>query len=121
MLAAGVDRRPAPFPGTACEGDACTHGQQSSHPQVSNGSRFGVTRRREDDAVVLAVSGAVDEVTAPSLATDLDVGLMGQPAVLVIDLTAVEFMSLAGMNLLIDSQHLTASGATTVRAAADGT
>src|SRR4051794_3736472 len=121
MLAAGVVRRPAPFPGTASEGDACTHGQQSCLPQVSNSSRFGVTRRREDDAVVLAVSGAVDEVTAPSLATDLDVVLMGEPALLVIDLTAVEFMSSAGMNLLIETQRLTASTATTVRVAADGT
>jgi anti-anti-sigma factor len=91
------------------------------HPQVSTSSRFGVTRRREDDAVVLAVSGAVDEVTAPSLATDLDVVLMGEPTLLVIDLTAVEFMSSAGMNLLIETQRLTASTATTVRVAADGT
>lgn len=89
--------------------------------QVSSSRRFGVTRRREGDAVVLAVSGAVDEVTAPSLATDLDVVLMGEPALLVIDLTAVEFMSSAGMNLLIETQRLTAATATKVRVAADGT
>ena len=71
--------------------------------------------------MVLAVSGAVDEVTAPSLATDLDVVLMGEPALLVIDLTAVEFMSSAGMNLLIETQRLTAATATKVRVAADGT
>jgi anti-sigma B factor antagonist len=88
---------------------------------VSNSTGFGVTRRGEDDAVVLAVSGAVDEVTAPSLATHLDVVLMGEPSLLVIDLTAVEFMSSAGMNLLIETQRLTASSATNVRVAADGT
>ncbi len=71
--------------------------------------------------MVLAVAGAVDEVTAPSLATDLDVVLMGEPAVLVIDLTAVEFMSSAAMNLLVETQRLTAATATTVRVAADGT
>jgi anti-sigma B factor antagonist len=87
---------------------------------VSNRRSFGVTRRSEDDAVVLAVSGAVDEVTAPSLATHLDVVLMAEPSLLVIDLTAVEFMSSAGMNLLIETQRLTASSATNVRVAADG-
>jgi anti-sigma B factor antagonist len=91
------------------------------HLQVSDSTRFGVTRRREADAVVLEVSGAVDEVTAPSLATDLDVVLMSEPALLVIDLTAVEFMSSAAMNLLIETQRLTAAMATNVRVAADGT
>jgi anti-anti-sigma factor len=91
------------------------------HAQVSDSTRFGVTRRREADAVVLEVSGAVDEVTAPSLATDLDVVLMSEPPLLVIDLTAVEFMSSAAMNLLIETQRLTAATATNVRVAADGT
>jgi anti-sigma B factor antagonist len=91
------------------------------HLQVSDSTRFGVTRRREADAVVLEVSGAVDEVTAPSLATDLDVVLMSEPALLVIDLTAVEFMSSAAINLLIETQRLTAATATNVRVAADGT
>jgi anti-sigma B factor antagonist len=89
--------------------------------QVSDSTRFGVIRRREADAVVLEVSGAVDEVTAPSLATDLDVILMSEPPLLVIDLTAVEFMSSAAMNLLIETQRLTAATATNVRVAADGT
>jgi anti-sigma B factor antagonist len=88
---------------------------------VTDGKSFGVTRRREKEAVVLAVSGAVDEVTTPSLATDLDVVLTGEPALLVIDLTAVQFMSSAAMNLLIEAQRLTAPTATQVRVAADGT
>jgi anti-sigma B factor antagonist len=89
--------------------------------QVSDSTRFGVIRRRVAGAVVLEVSGAVDEVTAPSLATDLDVVLMSEPPLLVIDLTAVEFMSSAAMNLLIETQRLTAATATNVRVAADGT
>jgi anti-sigma B factor antagonist len=94
---------------------------KAGHAQVSDSSRFGVTRRREADAVVLEVSGAVDEVTAPSLATDLDVVLLSEPPLLVIDLTAVEFMSSAAMNLLIETQRLTAATTTNVRVAADGT
>ena len=121
MLAAGMDRRPVPFWDQAPEGVVCTFVHNALRAQVSDSSRFVVSRRREGDAVVLAVTGAVDEVTAPSLATDLDVVLMGEPAVLVIDLTAVEFMSSAAMNLLVETQRLTAATATTVRVAADGT
>lgn len=69
---------------------------------------------------MLAVSGAVDEVTAPSLATHLDVVLIGAPPLLLIDLTGVEFMSSAAMNLLVETQRLTASSATNVRVVADG-
>lgn len=87
---------------------------------VNVSTRFAVTRRSESDTVVLEVRGAVDEVTAPSLATHLDVALMGEPPLLVVDLTAVEFMSSAGMNLLVEIQRLTALTTTTVRIAADG-
>jgi anti-anti-sigma factor len=100
--------------------DACSY-NKAIHAQVSNSRSFGVTRRSEDGTVVLAVSGTVDEVTAPSLATHLDVVLMGEPALLVIDLAAVEFMSSAGMNVLIEMQRLTAPTVTQVRVAADGT
>jgi anti-anti-sigma factor len=121
MLAVGVDRRPASFftPGSK-EMHARSY-DKAIPAQVSESTRFGVIRRRVADAVVLEVSGAVDEVTAPSLATDLDVVLMSEPPLLVIDLTAVEFMSSAAMNLLIETQRLTAATATNVRVAADGT
>jgi len=82
---------------------------------------FAVARRSEGDAVVLSVTGDVDEVTAPSLATHLDVVLTAQPTLLVVDLTAVEFMSSAGMNLLLETQRLTAPTPTTMRVAAAGT
>lgn len=83
-------------------------------------TRFAVTRRSERDAIVLQVSGAVDEVTAPSLATHLDVALVEEPPLLVVDLTMVEFMSSAGMSLLVETQRLTALTTTTVCVAADG-
>ena len=86
---------------------------------TANG-RFAVTRRDDGEAVVLKVSGALDTITAPSLATYLDVVLTGGPAVLIVDLTGVDFLSSAGMNLLVETHHLTAKTATMLRVAADG-
>lgn len=70
--------------------------------------------------MVLTVSGALDTITAPSLATHLDVVLAGGPAVLIVDLTGVDFLSSAGINLLVETHHLTARTATMLRVAADG-
>ena len=70
--------------------------------------------------MVLKVSGALDTITAPSLATHLDVVLASGPAVLIVDLTGVDFLSSAGINLLVETHHLTARTATLLRVAADG-
>lgn len=40
---------------------------------------FWVNRRDAGEAVILEVSGAVDIITAPSLATQIDVALSGTP------------------------------------------
>jgi anti-sigma B factor antagonist len=81
---------------------------------------FSVTRRDADDAVVLQVSGVVDIVTAPSLATQLDIALASTPAVLVVDLTKVDFLSSAGISVLVEAHRLTQDSATSLRVAAEG-
>jgi anti-anti-sigma factor len=81
---------------------------------------FSVNRRDDGEAVVLTVSGALDTITAPSLATHLDVVLTSGPAVLIVDLTGVDFLSSAGINLLVETHHLTARTTTMLRVAADG-
>lgn len=81
---------------------------------------FLVTRNDTDEAVVLQVSGVVDIITAPSLATHLDVALTGTPAVLVIDLTKLDFLSSAGITVLVEAHRLTQNSATSLRVAADG-
>lgn len=81
---------------------------------------FWVNRRDAGDAVILEVSGAVDIITAPSLATHIDVALSGTPAVLVIDLTGVDFLSSAGITVLVEVQRLTQDSPTSLRVAADG-
>ncbi|WP_292988393.1 STAS domain-containing protein [Mycobacterium sp.] len=84
------------------------------------GGDFAVVRRQDNDVIVLSVSGAVDGVTAPSLATHLDIAMTDQPRLLVVDLEAVEFMSTSGINLLVELQRLVAPTGTTLRIAADG-
>ncbi len=81
---------------------------------------LAVSRRDDGEAVVLKVSGALDTITAPSLATHLDVVLNHEPAVLIVDLTGVDFLSSAGMTLLVETHRLTARTATMLRVAADG-
>ena len=84
------------------------------------GDELSVTRRDAGEAVVLQVNGVVDIITAPSLATHIDVALSGTPAVLVIDLTGVDFLSSAGITVLVEVQRLTQNSPTSLRVAADG-
>ncbi len=81
---------------------------------------FWVNRRDAGEAVILEVSGAVDIITAPSLATQIDIALSGTPAVLVIDLTDVDFLSSAGITVLVEVHRLTEGSPTSLRVAADG-
>lgn len=81
---------------------------------------FLVTRSDTDEAVVLQVSGVVDIITAPSLATHLDVALAGAPPVLVVDLTGLDFLSSAGITVLVEAQRLTQNSPTSLRVAAEG-
>ncbi|PRI13313.1 STAS domain-containing protein [Mycobacterium shigaense] len=81
---------------------------------------FLVTRSDTAEAVVLQVSGAVDIITAPSLATHLDAALADTPAVLIVDLTKVDFLSSAGITVLVEAHRLTEGSPTSLRVAADG-
>lgn len=56
--------------------------------------------RPAEDLVVIAVAGEIDSVTAPKLSTSLHRELERQPAVLILDLTAVSFLGVAGLHVL---------------------
>jgi len=73
--------------------------------------RRGAVREREgmlsvrvdrpaEDLVVIAVAGEIDSVTAPKLSTSLHRELERRPAVLILDLTAVSFLGVAGLHVL---------------------
>ncbi|MGH3721554.1 MAG: STAS domain-containing protein [Pseudonocardiaceae bacterium] len=56
--------------------------------------------RRADDLVVIVVLGEIDSITAPKLSTSLHRELERQPAELVLDLTGVSFLGVAGLQVL---------------------
>ncbi len=57
--------------------------------------------RHENDITIIAVSGSVDALTAAELAGTIDKQIAGGRVNLVVDLTALEFMSSAGLRTLL--------------------
>lgn len=76
---------------------------------------FAVRQHRYGDDAVVEVSGSVDMITAPQLASQLDLAAENQPSVIVVDLTGVTFLSSAGIQALVELQRLSASIGTSVR------
>jgi len=65
---------------------------------------FTVEESQVNQAVVLTVSGEVDMLTAPQLEEAIRNALVAQPAVLIVDLSKVEFLASAGMSVLVTAQ-----------------
>lgn len=59
----------------------------------------------EDGIAVLTVRGEVDLATVPALEAAIDDALAAQPAALVVDLSAVEFLASAGLQTLVTTQE----------------
>ena len=57
----------------------------------------------------------MDMITAPQLASQLDLAAENTPSVIVVDLTGVTFLSSAGIQALVELQRLSASIGTSVR------
>jgi anti-sigma B factor antagonist len=60
-----------------------------------------IARRQERGASVIAVAGVLDAVTAPQLGHAVAAATCPMPAVLIVDLSEVEFLSSAGMSALL--------------------
>ena len=84
--------------------------------------RFTVSPRRDGETLVLHVAGDLDVLTAPTLGTHLDVALSSALAtsVVIVDLTDVEFLSSAGISVLVETHRLTASSDLSLRVVAEG-
>lgn len=82
--------------------------------------RFIVTPRHDGQTLVLHVTGDLDVLTAPTLGTHLDIALASGPSVLIVDLTDVEFLSSAGISVLVETHRLTARTDMSLRVVADG-
>jgi anti-sigma B factor antagonist len=61
-----------------------------------------VSTRSQGDSVIVALAGEIDLYTAPRLQSELAAALAsGEPARLVVDMSAVEFCDSTGMNVLL--------------------
>lgn len=69
-----------------------------------NRTAFEVEQNEADGAVVLAVAGEVDMISAPPFAEAIRTALATKPAALVVDLTKVEFLASAGLSVLVNGQ-----------------
>lgn len=68
---------------------------------------MSTTISKVDDTTVLHVAGNVDLLTAPTLREAVREVLDSQPDALVIDLSGVEFLASAGMQVLVTTSHET--------------
>jgi anti-sigma B factor antagonist len=71
---------------------------------------FGVRTTWVDRILVLSVGDPVDALTAPVLTEAIGAAFAQSPAGVVVDLSAVDFLASAGMNVLVAAQR--AYGAT---------
>ena len=59
------------------------------------------SERWEDRVAVVSVAGVVDMLTAPQLEDAIRTAVAKEPAAIVVDFTAVEFLASAGMGILV--------------------
>ncbi len=76
-----------------------------------------VTAHESGSAVVLAVAGEVDLLSAPVLGDGVTTALAGAPELLVIDLSEVSFLASIGITVLLEARRA-AGPATRVRVVA---
>jgi len=69
-----------------------------------------VTAHSADGAVVLAVAGEVDLLSAPVLSDEIGTALTGAPELLVIDLTEVSFLASIGITVLLEARRSAGAG-----------
>jgi anti-anti-sigma factor len=81
---------------------------------------FSVSPDRQGAALVLRVTGDLDAMTAPTLVTHLDIALADAPPVVVVDMTDVEFLSSAGISVLVETHRLAERADISLRIVADG-
>ncbi|NLT22713.1 MAG: STAS domain-containing protein [Syntrophorhabdus sp.] len=62
-----------------------------------------ITKRREKDVSIVAVSGRIDAITAPDFEKSLDELITAGDRVILIDLTALGYISSAGLRSILSS------------------
>ncbi len=98
-------------PGSPSEDSGAGVGLQPGELRLSSAVR--------GDALVLAAVGEIDSATAPRLQAAAEQAVAARPALLVLDLTGVEFLASAGLTVLVGVQQL-AEPAVPTRVVASG-
>lgn len=101
----------APKPATPSTGPPDRTGSHGPHTLLT------VTSQRCAGVLVLRVAGELDSLTAPRLHQALDQAVEERPLLLVVDLTAVEFLACAGLSVLV-AAHRSAELRTCLRVVA---
>jgi anti-sigma B factor antagonist len=63
---------------------------------------------------VVRLHGEIDAFTAPRLSHDLRREVEARPALVALDLSDLEFLGVAGLNLLLEAQQLADEGGTAI-------
>jgi anti-sigma B factor antagonist len=66
---------------------------------------YDVQRKWIDRVVVVTVRGDIDALTAPQLSEEILGALSEDPAAVIVDLSAVDFMASSGMAVLVSTQE----------------
>ena len=74
-------------------------------PQAPVPGQLVIEKRREDDAVVLTLSGELDLASAPTLERELREAEATSPTRLVIDLAGLAFMDSTGLQALLRARE----------------
>jgi anti-sigma B factor antagonist len=85
-----------------------------------NSSPLRLAERHDGNAFVLSADGIVDMAAAPALTDHIRAILRQRPAVLVIDLTGVNFLATAGMSVLMEAHRKCAELDISFRVVAQG-
>lgn len=62
-----------------------------------------ITKRKEKDVAIVAVSGRIDAITAPDFEKNLDELITAGERAILIDLTALGYISSAGLRSILSS------------------
>lgn len=74
-------------------------------PEPPDNQAMTLAVEERDSAVVLAVAGEVDLLTAPRFEDAVTRALNERPETLVVDLSKVEFLASAGLSVLVAAHH----------------
>jgi anti-sigma B factor antagonist len=75
--------------------------QQESSSTNSDVANFAVAEKWVGGVAIVSATGAVDMLTAPDLAEAIRTSLGKQPTAVIVDLTDVDFLASAGMQVLV--------------------